>query len=52
MNKKRPGSKAWSWKINLLAFGLVTVAVLLYSLGQVYYLRQTLKTIFVIIGKW
>ncbi len=43
MNKGRPASKKWSWKINLLAFGLVTVAVLLYSFGQVYYLRQTLK---------
>lgn len=44
MNKSRPARKAWSWKINLLAFGLVTVAVLLYSFGQVYYLRQTLKS--------
>lgn len=43
MSKRRPGNTAWSWKINLLAFGLVTGVVLLYSLGQVYYLRQTLK---------
>ncbi|PLX51264.1 MAG: hypothetical protein C0613_01325 [Desulfobulbaceae bacterium] len=43
MSEARPVSRAWSWKMNLLAFGLVTVAVLLYSLGQVYYLRQTLK---------
>ncbi len=43
MTKRKPSSKAWSWKMNLVAFGLVTVAALLYSLGQVYYLRQTLK---------
>lgn len=44
MNNTRPASKAWSWKVNLVAFALVTVAVLLYSLGQVYYLRQTLQS--------
>ncbi len=43
MTKKMPARKGWSWKINLLAFFLVTVVVLLYSLGQVYYLRQALK---------
>jgi signal transduction histidine kinase len=43
MNKKRPATRAWFWKVNLLAFGLITLAVLLYSLGQVYYLRQTLE---------
>lgn len=44
MSKRRPGSKAWSWKVNLVAFGLLTGAVLLYSLGQVYYLRQALNS--------
>jgi signal transduction histidine kinase len=43
MNNRGPASKAWFWKVNLLAFGLITVAVLFYSLGQVYYLRQTLE---------
>ncbi len=43
MDNRDQGGKAWSWKANLLAFGLVTIAVLLYSLGQVYYLRQTLE---------
>ncbi|MEN8256842.1 MAG: ATP-binding protein [Thermodesulfobacteriota bacterium] len=44
MSKKKPARKGWAWKLNLLVFCLVTVVVLLYSLGQVYYLRQTLKS--------